>query len=219
MLSLFDKLYLNRFSEAERKSRKTIWKILCRDFFQKFISESDTVVDMGAGFCEFINFIKAGRKIAVDELTVAQFADSGVEVFSEIEELQDNTADIVFMSNFLEHLPSIDEAISKLSRVGKVLKNKGKLIIMGPNIRFVSGGYWIFIDHRIPLTDLSLVELLKALDYKLIKAIPKFLPFTTKSKYPQWGWLVKVYLKMPILWKIFGRQYLIICEKMTDSHT
>lgn len=219
MLSLFDKLYLNRFNETERKARKAIWRILCRDFFQKFISKADTVVDMGAGFCEFINFIKAGRKIAVDELTVAQFADSPVEVFSEIEKLQDNTADVVFMSNFLEHLLSIDDVISKLIQVRKVLKDKGKLIIMGPNIRFVSGGYWIFIDHRIPLTDLSLAELLRALDFKLIKAIPKFLPFTTKSKYPQWAWLVKVYLRIPLLWRIFGRQYLILCEKITENHT
>lgn len=213
MLSVFDKIYINRFSDTERKARNTIWRILCRNFFQKFISEKDTVVDMGAGLCEFINFIKAGKKIAIDELTIAKFATQEVTVVSKIEELEDNTADIVFMSNFLEHLLSIEDVITKLTKVRQALKNKGKLIIMGPNMRFTYDNYWIFIDHRIPLTDLSLAELLKALDFKLIKVMPRFLPFTTKSKYPQWGWLVEVYLRVPILWKIFGKQYLILCEK------
>lgn len=213
MLSVFDKLYINRFSGPERKARNALWRILCRHFFQKFVSPQDTVVDMGAGFCEFINFIKAGKKIAIDELTIAKFAVQEVEVVTEIEKLKDNTADVVFMSNFLEHLLSIQDVINKLKAVSRVLKNKGKLIIMGPNIRFTRDDYWIFIDHRIPLTDLSLAELLSALDFTLIRVIPKFLPFSTKSKFPKCAWLVKGYLKMPVLWKIFGKQYLILCEK------
>lgn len=213
MLSIFDKLYANRFSEAERESRNKIWKVLCRDFFQRFVSTQDTVVDLGAGLCEFINFIKAGKKIAVDELIITRFAHSDVKILDDIEKLEPLSADVIFMSNFLEHLLSIDDVMKKLSRLRQALKQGGRLIIMGPNIRFAYKDYWIFFDHRIPLTDLSLAELLAAMDFRLTKIVPKFLPFTTKSGYPKWSWLVKTYLKMPFLWRIFGRQYLIICEK------
>ena len=216
MLSIFDKLYLNRFSDAERKAKKVIWEVLCRDFFQQFISPEDTVLDLGAGSCEFINFIRANKKIAIDELTIAEFAEKDVEVLDKIENIEHNSVDVIFMSNFLEHLLSFEDVLSNLTRVKEVLKNKGKLILIGPNMSFAYKNYWIFIDHRIPLTDLSVAELLRALDFKLIKVIKKFLPYTTKSKYPKWKWLVKVYLKVPILWNIFGKQYLILCEKETQ---
>jgi len=60
------KLYNSRFSSFERVRKEKLWKILCREFLQKFIHPTDTIVDLGAGECEFINNIHGQKKIAVD---------------------------------------------------------------------------------------------------------------------------------------------------------
>ena len=59
-------LYKMRFSKAEEKLRNDTWIILCRNFFQKFVSETDTVLDIGAGDGHFSKNIKAKRRIALD---------------------------------------------------------------------------------------------------------------------------------------------------------
>ena len=59
------RLYRLRFNK-ELKTRNKIWKILCRDFFQKYVKPTDTLCDIGAGYCEFINNINAKNKIAID---------------------------------------------------------------------------------------------------------------------------------------------------------
>ena len=43
-------LYEHRFSAAERERKTALWKVLCQSFFQKYVRESDTVVDLGAGY-------------------------------------------------------------------------------------------------------------------------------------------------------------------------
>ncbi|HOJ40749.1 MAG TPA: hypothetical protein PKX93_05440 [bacterium] len=49
-------LYWRRFA-GRQENRQKIWARLCQDFFQRFIRESDRVLDVGAGYCEFINNI------------------------------------------------------------------------------------------------------------------------------------------------------------------
>lgn len=213
MISIFKNLYTLRFSKKDREMRVRLWDILCAHFFQNFISAENTVVDMGAGFCEFINSIKAKEKIAIDELAIRDFAGKDVKILNSLDDLEANSIDVIFMSNFLEHLLSIENAISTLNTTKRVLKKSGRLIIIGPNMRFAYKQYWNFIDHQLALSDLSLSEAIKLLDFKIIKQNSKFLPFSTKTKYPKWGWLVKLYLKLPFLWMLFGKQYLIVCEK------
>ena len=55
------RLYENRFHNESQK-RNSLWKVLCKNFFQHFISEDDIVLDIAAGGCEFINNIKAKKK-------------------------------------------------------------------------------------------------------------------------------------------------------------
>ena len=50
--------YRFRFTEKENATRKMVWKVLCKDFFQKYVKKSSTLMDIGAGYCEFINNIK-----------------------------------------------------------------------------------------------------------------------------------------------------------------
>ena len=57
----------------------------------------------------------------------------------------------VFMSNYLEHLPISrrgHRASCGRSRHG-LLRPGGRVIVLQPNIRFVGGAYWDFIDHKV----------------------------------------------------------------------
>lgn len=66
MKDILDKLYQVRYSKEAKKKKTAIWKVLCREFLQKFIKEDDAVLDIAAGHCEFINNIVCGKKYAVD---------------------------------------------------------------------------------------------------------------------------------------------------------
>jgi general stress protein 26 len=51
------RIYKARFSPEERAKKEAIWRVLCSDFFQQYVKPDDTVLDVGAGYCEFINNI------------------------------------------------------------------------------------------------------------------------------------------------------------------
>jgi len=56
-----------------------VWKVLCEDFFSQFVDPNDTVLDLDAGCCEFINTIQAANRITVDanpELATAYLSGS-----------------------------------------------------------------------------------------------------------------------------------------------
>jgi hypothetical protein len=46
--------------------------------------------------------------------------------------------------------------------------------------------------------------------YRVERVIPKFLPYTTKGNLPQANWLVALYLKVPVVWRILGKQFLLV---------
>ena len=103
------RLYALRFNAAEQERRQRVWRILCRSFFQRYIEPGDTVLDIGAGYCEFINEIDCGRRIALDpSADVRRYAGPAVEVVqgvcTSLDALVDATVDVVFASNVFEHV-------------------------------------------------------------------------------------------------------------------
>lgn len=211
-------IYRQRFPQEALANKYAIWKVLCEQFFSRFVHPDDTVVDIGAGYCEFINNIQAKRKIVVDlNPEVSRFASTGVEVINEsctaITRLPTNTADIVFMSNFLEHLPSKQMVLDTFNESHRILKPDGQIVVLQPNIRFAYAEYWDFIDHHTALSDRSLVEALELSGFVPDVVIPRFLPYTTKSRLPQAPWLVGLYLRFPFSWKLLGKQALVVAHK------
>jgi hypothetical protein len=77
----------------------------------------------------------------------------------------------------------------------------------------VQGAYWDFWDHFLCLTELSLAEALENNGYTVRRAIPRFLPYTTvhQPAYPMA--FVRLYLRMPFVWPLFGRQFLVVAER------
>ena len=214
-----EKLYKNRFeSDLLTRNRSKIWRVLCDHFFQRFIPEDAVIADIGAGYCDFINNIRGSRKFAIDmNPDVSQHAEPDVTaIVADIDQaavqLGSTRIDVCFMSNFLEHI-SKDQINGLFNSLHGILSSNGKVIIMTPNIRYVGGKYWDFYDHITPLTEKSLIEVLEQHGYRIDKCIPRFLPFTTKSRLPQKPWLVRLYLLlMPVSGRIFGEQSIIVAS-------
>ncbi len=127
--------------------------------------------------------------------------------------LAEGVLDVVFTSNFFEHLPDKTRLKRTLEQAFRCLKPGGKLIAMGPNIKYLPGQYWDFFDHHTPLTEASLGEVLEMEGFLLETIIPRFLPYTLVNarEYPLF--ILQLYLKLPWLWRFQGRQFLVVGRK------
>ena len=128
-------------------------------------------------------------------------------------EMPSASLDVVFTSNFFEHLPSKDRLSLALGEAFRCLKAGGKLIAMGPNIKFLAGRYWDFFDHHIHLTDLSLAEAMEIIGFRTVVQIPKFLPYTMEKSIQYPLILVAAYVRFKICWHLFGKQFLVVAVK------
>jgi SAM-dependent methyltransferase len=138
-------IYARRFAGIE-KSLDEVWKVLTRHYLQQWVDPHYVVLDVGAGFCEFINNIEAKNKFAVDLNPVTlRKAARNVTVISQDATNRwpviSDSVDVVFSSNFFQHLPSKEHLQCVLQEIHRVLRPNGRLLLMGPNIRFCSDVY------------------------------------------------------------------------------
>jgi hypothetical protein len=84
---------------------------------------------------------------------------------------------------------------------------------MGPNIRYLHGAYWDFWDHCLPLSDTSLREVLQLSGFEIEQYWPRFLPYQMSRRRPPPLLFLRVYLWVPIVWPVFGKQFLIFANK------
>ncbi len=213
-------LYGNRFG-AQEVQRSELWEVLCREFFQKWVPHDATVLDVAAGHCEFINNIQAGRRLAVDlNPDVLVRAAQGVEAFlchsDAMEGIATASVDRVFISNFFEHVTR-DVILSTLLEVKRVLRPDGKLLVLQPNVRYCARDYWMFFDHITPVDDRALAEAFAATGFDVELNIPRFLPYTTKSRLPSGPRLVRLYLKVPLAWRFLGAQAFMVGRPRTPE--
>jgi ubiquinone/menaquinone biosynthesis C-methylase UbiE len=215
------KLYLNRFG-TEIAHKRALWKTLCRYFLQRYVPADAVTLDVGCGFCEFINNIRCAKKIALDLNPAAQeFADGDVQLILasalDMRPIPDNGVDVVFMSNFLEHMYTKRDVMQVLQESFRVLKPEGRLLIIQPNIRYAYREYWDYWDHHTPISDKSIAEAFAIVGFRIEKMIPRFLPYTTKIGYPTPAVLLQLYLKLPFLWNIIGGQMFCCAVKPPTS--
>jgi len=197
--------------------RTKVWQVLA-PYFGQWAPSSGAVLDLGAGYCEFINNISSRVKYAMDlNPDVHERAGKGVRVIqqdcSAPWPLPDAELDAVFTSNFLEHLPDKEALRRTFSHAYRCLRSGGRFIAMGPNIKYTQGAYWDFFDHYVELTELSLAEGLSNSGFRIEKQLGRFLPYTMSHgrQYPIWT--LKLYLTIPAVWPLFGKQFLVIGVK------
>ncbi len=212
-------LYARRFPPSRAAQRSRLWAVLCRRVLQRYVRAEDTVVDLGAGACEFLRHIRCARKVAIDaNPAVRNFADPEIhvivgDILRILQQIGDRTVDVVFCSNFLEHLPNKDTVWQVLQESTRVLAEGGRLLVLQPNIRVAYREYWDFFDHSVPLSDRSLREAVEAQGLEIVTLKARFLPFTTVSRLPQPAWLLHLYLSLPPLQWCFGKQLFLAARK------
>ena len=213
-------IYRLRFTDDEMAFKEQMWHVLCREVFSHHIRADDTVIDLAAGSCEFINNIRCGRKIAVDlNPETHRYAIDAEVVLARSDEMtaiSDASVDVVFTSNFFEHLPDKPTLLRTLAECRRVLRPGGQIIVLMPNMHYLGGKYWDYFDHHLPLTHRSLPEALMLAGYEVTKVVPRFLPYTVKDgRIPNSIALLRLYLRLPIAWRLLGRQMLVIARTPT----
>ncbi len=210
-------IYGQRFA-GNRAYRQKVWQVLVAEFFQNMIGPTAAVLDLGCGYGEFINQVAARQRYGMD-LNPDSRAMLAPEICFFHQDcsaqwpLPENSLDAVFTSNFFEHLPDKATLGRTLDQVHRCLQPGGRLIALGPNIKYLPGAYWDFWDHYLPLSEASLSEGLQNRGFAIERCEPRFLPYTMAKgrEYPV-SWL-RLYLKLPWAWRIFGRQFLILASK------
>jgi SAM-dependent methyltransferase len=213
-----DALYDLRFSEEERRQKDGLWQVLCQTFLQRYIPAEAVVLDLGCGFGEFSRHIAARRKIAVDlNPAIRRLLPDDIEFHESAANalpfLGNESVDLCFSSNFLEHLPSKAVVDSVLREVLRVLRPGGRYMVIQPNIRYAYREYWDFYDHHTALSHSSCAEAFSLAGFEIEKVIDRFLPFTTKSRVPAHPALLRLYLALPLAWRWFGKQFFLIGRK------
>ena len=198
--------------------RNRVWQVLASTFFNRWIPAGATVLDLGCGYGEFINNIAAGEKYAMDLnpdapkhlLPAVRFLEQDCSTPWPLPQCK---LDVVFTSNFFEHLPDKECLKRTLRQAFHCLKPGGNLIAMGPNIKYLPGLYWDFFDHHTILTEASLGEVLEMEGFVLEQVTPRFLPYTLVNA-PEYPLIfLRLYLAMPWLWWVKGRQFLVVATK------
>lgn len=212
-------IYARRFARNQQY-RVRVWETLVRRVFQPYVSEDDRVLDLGCGYGEFINAVRAAKRYAMDANpdTATRLAP-GVEFLkqdsSDPWRVADESFDVIFSSNFFEHLASKEVLRLTLTNAHRALRPGGTLIAMGPNIRYIPGAYWDSIDHQIALSDRSVIEAMELAGFISHRVVERFLPYTMSEKgRPSPLLFVDLYLRMPFVWRFFGKQFLVVVKKI-----
>jgi SAM-dependent methyltransferase len=211
-----ERVYERRFSDPDAERKDAIWREIVR-YLQRYVGDDAVVLDVACDRGYFIRHVEARERWASDVRDVSEFLPDGIRfVQSDGVGLADHAPashfDAVFMSNYLEHLESGDRVIEQFRALRPLLKPGGRVIVLQPNIRLVGQAYWDFIDHKVALTEKSLVEAAELAGFRTMTLVTRFLPYTTKSRFPQHPRLVRAYLAFRPGWLLFGGQTLYVGE-------
>lgn len=199
---------------APDKRRSGVWSALWHYYFRYRITPQDCVLDLGAGYGDFINSITASRRIALDMWPgVRQHVAPDVEVIigsvEDMSAVEDDVVDFAFASNLFEHL-SQQALVNVLSSLKAKMSDRGRLTLLQPNYRYAFREYFDDYTHVTAYSHISLTDLLTAHGWEVLEVHPRFLPLSIKSRLPTWKMLVGAYLRSPF--KPLGKQMLIVAR-------
>ncbi len=181
--------------------RAGIWREIVR-YVLEDAPGAEAVLELGAGYCDFINHVAAKTRIAFDlNPEMARFAAPGVELrvgdCRGLPGIADGAMDLVFASNFLEHF-TVEEASGLLRDVRRVLRPAGRLILIQPNYRRRPDHYWDDPTHKTAFHHGNLPGLLERNGFRVLRMLPGLLPFSMNSRLPKIPLLVRWYLRSPL---------------------
>jgi SAM-dependent methyltransferase len=207
----FERLYDFRFRKVDQRSRQAVWNEIAAVIYER-LGRPGRVLDPAGGRGEFLSAIPADERWLVDIVDHRESSmDQGIKVvIGSVFEvaLPKHYFDGIFVSNLLEHFPTQDAIAVFLTRMRQALAPNGVLAVMGPNFKYCAPDYFDCADHTLALTHISVQEHLYAAGFRVIDIIPRFLPFSFRSSFPASPVLTRTYLRLPVLWRLLGRQFL-----------
>jgi SAM-dependent methyltransferase len=182
-------------------NRSTVWRHIAAHL-QRYVPEDGAVLELGAGYCDFSNNIRAATRVAMDiDAGVEERAGTGVRTevgdCSNLDRFEAASFDVVFASNLLEHLDR-PHTLELLDGAKRVLRPGGRIVLVQPNFRLCPREYFDDYTHVQIFTDRSLPDLLASVGFTVQRVEARFLPLTMKSKASSLGFLVPWYLRSPI---------------------
>lgn len=209
-----DPYYTSRY--IWNNDRAIVWKEIVR-YLRPYLDRKNTILDLGSGYCDFINNTEAKEKIAVDMSSDSeQYCASGVcfiqSVATDLSAVTSHSVDVVFASNLLEHLTDTELDLC-MGEVRRVLKSGGLFISMQPNYRYSYKTYYDDPTHKKVFSHTALESFLISHTFEIVRKMPKFLPFSLKSRpslIPIHPLLIRAYLHSP--YKPFAGQMLFITK-------
>ena len=191
--------------------RDVLWQALWRYYFSRIVRPGDCVLDLGAGYGNFINAVVARRRIAVDAWPgfcthLAEGVEGHVTPVTELGAVEDGSVDFAFASNLFEHLVQAD-LVTTLQALAPKLTATGTLTIVQPNYRYAYREYFDDFDHKAVYSHVSLRQLLESQGWDVFHVEPRFMPLTLKSSMPVRPWLIRLWLASP--YKFRGKQMLL----------
>ena len=212
----YERLYSYRFRAVDQRRRDNTWMTLGPMLYER-LGRPKRLLDPAAGRCEFINAVPAEERWAVDAVAYEDaVAREGVRlIVSEImaAELPREYFDGVFVSNFLEHLTNQEAVAAFLEKMHDCIMPGGRIAIMGPNFRYCVREYFDFADHSVAITEKGVEEHLYAAGFEIRSVAARFLPYSFTGRLPAHPALVRAYLRVPLLWRILGKQFLVVAER------
>src|SRR4051812_24626404 len=81
--------------------RRALWRTLVQHEFQNYVPQDGAVLELGAGYCDFINEIDAPNKYALDiwQGTIAHAAPDVTTIVGDVTaigQLADDSLDLIF---------------------------------------------------------------------------------------------------------------------------
>ena len=210
-----ERLYAYRFRGVDQASRQAVWQEIAR-YAHSRMGAPRRVLDPAAGRGEFITAVPAAERWGVDLVSQGIPEAAGVKtIIADImdADLPGDYFDGVFLSNFLEHLPDQSTVAAALGKLRAAMEPGGRIAVMGPNFRYCAREYFDCADHTVALTHVAVAEHLYAAGFGITVVTPRFLPYSFRGLLPPSPLLTRTYLRTPALWRLLGKQFLVIARK------
>jgi SAM-dependent methyltransferase len=215
----YERLYAYRFRDVDQASRQAVWREIAR-YVHDRMDTPRRVLDPAAGRGEFITAVPAAERWGVDLVEHGVPESAGVKmIISDIMDaaLPRDYFDGVFLSNFLEHLPDQNAVAAALRKLHSVTEPGGRIAIIGPNFRYCAREYFDCADHTVVLSHVAAAEHVYAAGFDVVAVSAKFLPYSFRGLLPPSPLLTRAYLRVPALWRLLGKQFLVLGRKPAEG--
>jgi len=211
----YERLYSCRFRDIDEDRRQAVWQEIAQ-YIYRLMGVPDRVLDPAAGRGEFITAVPAAERWGVDLVNQGVPGSARLKmIIGDIldADLPDGYFDGVFVSNFLEHLPDQNAVARVLDKLRAAMKPGGRIAIIGPNFKYCARQYFDCADHTLALSHVAVVEHLYAARLDVTSVCARFLPYSFRGLLPPSRRLTRAYLRAPVLWRLLGKQFLVIARR------